>query len=336
MPFIFPGDEPSKCLGYALNPLDRMSESRAGDDWIAALSSAPDARTIVFAGDKVVIAPSTSKGTSAATILLDPTQAAALGVVPTANGNFETHPRIFLGLSGPLPTPQQRQHEGGRSPRFAALSKLDPEAIAADGLDLIDLRSLVLTAAVPPDEAGAAAQGRALFNWHLSHPFCSKCGHASLMSHGGYRRDCPNCGAQHFPRTDPVVIMGIIDGDRILLGRQSRFPPGMYSCLAGFLEPGETIEDAVRRETWEEAGIKVGRVGYHSSQPWPFPASLMIGCLGEALTTEIVPDETELEDCRWFSRAEAAAMLDDTHPDAITSPKPLAIAHHLLRAFVAM
>ncbi len=156
------------------------------------------------------------------------------------------------------------------------------------------------------------------------------------MTQGGYRRDCPTCGAQHFPRTDPVVIMAIVDGDRVLLGRQARFVPGMYSCLAGFLEPGETIEDAVRRETWEEAGIRVGRVGYHSSQPWPFPNSLMIGCIGEALTTDVVPDATELEDCRWFTRDEARAMLDGSHPDGVSSPKPLAIAHHLLLAFVEM
>ena len=129
------------------------------------------------------------------------------------------------------------------------------------------------------------------------------------MRIGGYRRDCPNCGAEHFPRTDPVVIMLAIDGERCLLGRQARFAPGMYSCLAGFVEPGETIEDAVRRETAEEAGITVGRVRYHASQPWPFPSSLMIGCHAEALSRDIVRDDAELEACRWFSRAEVRAML---------------------------
>jgi NAD+ diphosphatase len=154
------------------------------------------------------------------------------------------------------------------------------------------------------------------------------------MASAGYRRDCPACGAQHFPRTDPVAIMLVTDGERCLLGRQPRFPAGMYSCLAGFIEPGETIEDAVRREIREEAGIRVGPVTYLASQPWPFPASLMIGCRGEALTTDIVREEEELEDCRWFSLDEARAMLASTHPDGLLAPNPIAIAHHLLKAFV--
>ena len=338
MPFVLPVDEPSKRLGYALNPIDRMSEQRGGAGWVEEVSAGPGARFVVFAGDKVVIDNSSLvSGPNAATILLTAERARALGVGPLAEiADSEARPEIFLGLDGPLPTPEARQQGGGRAPRFATLSHLDPESVAAIGFDVIDLRSLVLTAAVPAEEAGAAAQGRALFNWHLSHMFCAKCGNPSRMGQGGYRRDCPSCGTQHFPRTDPVVIMAIVDGDRVLLGRQARFMTGMYSCLAGFLEPGETIEDAVRRETWEEAGIRVGRVGYHSSQPWPFPASLMIGCIGEALTTDIVPDQNELEDCRWFTRAEAVAMLEGTHPDGISSPKPIAIAHHLLKAFIEM
>jgi NAD+ diphosphatase len=150
---------------------------------------------------------------------------------------------------------------------------------------------------------------------------------------GGYRRDCPACGAEHFPRTDPVVIMLAIDGERCLLGRQARFAPAMYSCLAGFVEPGETIEDAVRRETAEEAGIAVGRVRYHASQPWPFPSSLMIGCHAEAISRDIVRDEAELEACRWFGRAEVQAMLAGLHPDGLKCPPDIAIAHHLIKAW---
>jgi NAD+ diphosphatase len=155
------------------------------------------------------------------------------------------------------------------------------------------------------------------------------------MKIGGYRRDCPACGAQHFPRTDPVAIMLTVHGDRCLLGRQRRFLPGMYSCLAGFIEPGETIEDAVRRETREESGILVGRVDYRASQPWPFPASLMIGCVAEALTTEITRDDEELEDCRWFDRDEVRRMFAGDHPDGLLPPNRIAIAHHLLRGFIA-
>jgi NAD+ diphosphatase len=157
------------------------------------------------------------------------------------------------------------------------------------------------------------------------------------MAIGGYRRDCPNCGAEHFPRTDPVVIMVAIHGEgraeRVLLGRQRQFMAGMYSALAGFMEPGETIEDAVRRETLEESGIAIGRVAYHASQPWPFPMSLMIGCHAEALSEDVHCDETELEDCRWFGRDEVKALLAGTHPAGLKAPAPVAIAHHLLRAW---
>jgi NAD+ diphosphatase len=169
--------------------------------------------------------------------------------------------------------------------------------------------------------------------WHARHGFCANCGARTAIAQGGYRRDCPACGAHHFPRTDPVVIMLAIRGERCLLGRQHRFQPGMYSCLAGFVEPGETLEDAVRREILEESKLSVGRVNYHASQPWPFPSSLMIGCFAEALTEEIVPEEAELEDARWFDRADLLPMLERRHPDGVFVPPPMAIAHHLIRAF---
>jgi NAD+ diphosphatase len=173
-----------------------------------------------------------------------------------------------------------------------------------------------------------------MLDWHQRHRFCANCGERSRVSSAGWRRDCAACGAQHFPRVDPVVIMLAVDGDRCLLGRQPRFAVGMYSALAGFLEPGETIESAVRREIMEEAGISCGEVTYFASQPWPFPSSLMIGCFAQARDTDIVVDLTELEDARWFSRAEVAQMLADTHPGGMSSPKPFAIAYHLMKAFV--
>ncbi len=140
--------------------------------------------------------------------------------------------------------------------------------------------------------------------------------------------------SRHFPRTDPVVIMLAINGEQCLLGRQARFARGMWSCLAGFVEPGETIEDAVRRETLEEVGIVCGRVSYFASQPWPFPMSLMIGCHAEALTTELKVDHSELEDARWFARDEVAAMMLRRHPDGLTATHPFAIAHHIIRAWL--
>ncbi|MEA2934962.1 MAG: diphosphatase [Variibacter sp.] len=170
--------------------------------------------------------------------------------------------------------------------------------------------------------------------WHARHRFCANCGKPTQVVSGGWKRDCAACETEHFPRTDPVVIMLAIDGERCLLGRQTRFPPGTYSCLAGFVEPGETIEDAVRRETVEEAGIRCGRVRYFASQPWPFPMSLMIGAHAEATSSTITVDHNELEDARWFERDEVARMLVRAHPDRLSTPPPIAIAHHIIRAWV--
>jgi NAD+ diphosphatase len=197
--------------------------------------------------------------------------------------------------------------------------------------NLAPLRSLAMENLVPAEELGIAAQARALIQWHERRGFCSNCGGRNRVVDGGYRRHCDSCGMDHFPRTDPVIIMVVRHGSRILLGRQAAWTAGMYSALAGFLEPGETIEDAARREVLEEAGITVGTVRYAASQPWPFPSSLMIGLIGEALTDRISLDDKELEDARWFDRAEALMMLDRTHPQGLWATNPYAIAHELVR-----
>ena len=181
---------------------------------------------------------------------------------------------------------------------------------------------------------GALAQGAALLAWNQNHRFCARWGSPTEMRAGGYKRLCVQCGAEHFPRTDPVAIMLTVTRDRCLLGRGRHFAPGMFSALAGFVEPGETIEDAVRRETLEESGIRLGRVQYFASQPWPFPYSLMIGCFGEALNEDIHADLSELEACRWFERDEVRAGLEKRHPDGIFMPPKGAIAHHLIRTWV--
>lgn len=183
-------------------------------------------------------------------------------------------------------------------------------------------------------EAALAATARALLHWHRSHGFCATCGSASTLAMAGWQRSCPACGAQHFPRTDPVVIMLVTHGNRALLGRSPGWPEGMYSCLAGFVEPGETIEAAVRREVFEEAGIRVGAVRYLASQPWPFPASLMIGCAAEALTDSITRDPAELEDAIWLNREDALAALSGERSDILPARKG-AIAHFLLSNWLA-
>jgi NAD+ diphosphatase len=215
---------------------------------------------------------------------------------------------------------------------------LDPGIVESlkmqEQLFVTDLRSIAVQGLVDADHLPPIAEAKAMLHWHARHRFCANCGAPTAVVESGWRRDCPACKATHFPRTDPVVIMLAIDGERCLLGRQSRFVRGMWSCLAGFVEPGETIEEAVRRETREEAGITCGRVSYFATQPWPFPMSLMTGCHAEAVSTEITIDRTELEDARWFDREEVALMLLRRHPERIGTPPPVAIAYHIIRAWV--
>jgi NAD+ diphosphatase len=200
---------------------------------------------------------------------------------------------------------------------------------------LYDMRSLLYSSSVTDSEASAAARACSLLHWHSMNRYCGRCGAQSQSRLGGYRRDCDQCGSKIFPRTDPVVIMLATDGNRCLLGRGAHFPPGWYSTLAGFVEPGETIEAAVRRETMEESGIEIARVRYYASQPWPFPHSLMIGAYGEAVSSQISFDANELEDCRWFTRADIVAMIEDNHPNGFRCPPTKAIAHALIRNWVS-
>lgn len=183
-------------------------------------------------------------------------------------------------------------------------------------------------------EAEMAATARAIWGWHHSHGFCAACGSRTDIAQGGFQRDCPACGRHHFPRTDPVVIMLITRGNNVLVGRSPGWPEGMYSLLAGFVEPGETLEAAVRREVIEEAGIEVGAVGYLASQPWPFPASLMFGCWGEAVSDKITIDPNEIEDAVWVSREEMVDVFAGQHPTILPARKG-AIAHFLLENWLA-
>lgn len=185
-----------------------------------------------------------------------------------------------------------------------------------------------------PRDAELAAAARALITWHQSHAFCARCGTASLPAEAGWQRKCPGCGVSHFPRTDPVVIMLITRGNSVLVGRSPGWPEGMYSLLAGFIEPGEPIEAAVRREVAEETGVKVGAVSYLASQPWPFPASLMIGCKGEALSDEITIDPVEIEDAIWVTREEMLRAFAGLHP-RIRPARKGSIAQFLLSNWLA-
>jgi NAD+ diphosphatase len=188
-------------------------------------------------------------------------------------------------------------------------------------------------AQLPPVEAELLASAKAVFGWHQTHLFCARCGSPSRIVQAGWQRQCLSCGAQHFPRTDPVVIMLVVRGNRVLLGRSPGWPEGMYSLLAGFVEPGETLENAVRREVAEETGILVGQVTYLASQPWPFPTSLMLGCRGEALSDRIDLDPAELEDALWLTREELAAVFAGVG-DRMKPPRRGAIAEFLLKGWL--
>jgi len=201
-----------------------------------------------------------------------------------------------------------------------------------EGAVFADLRRVMT--ALSPRDAELAATARALFGWHASHRYCARCGAPSRMIRAGWHRFCDACGTHHFPRTDPVAIMLVTHGNAVLMGRSPGWPEGMYSLLAGFVEPGETVEAAVRREVHEEAGVHIGRVAYLASQPWPFPASLMLGCHGAALTRAITIDPGEIEDARWMRREEVLAAVAGELP-GIWMARPGAIAHFLLRAWLA-
>lgn len=205
------------------------------------------------------------------------------------------------------------------------LAELGLEGVAA----FEELRGLV--AQLPAGEAAIAGHARASLDWHARHSHCAVCGGATRPVFGGAQRNCIECSAEHFPRTDPVVIALVSRGQRCLLGRGHGWPGSMYSALAGYVSPGETLEEAVRREVLEECGVRVGALRYLASQPWPFPSSLMIGFLGEAETEGIQLDSAELADARWFTREEVRRAL--AGQGAVTIPPPFAIAHHLIRAW---
>lgn len=302
----------SQSTGFALNTLDRKANQREDEAFVGALRTSPAARCLVLSGE-IPALKSDGDGTHDALFTFE--EAKALGTAQFS---------VFLGCHG----------DRGL---FASLIEAASHDNAQERGDLsfIDLRTIATQGLVAPDIVGALSQAKSLLYWHKHNGFCANCGEPTRTSVGGSRRECDNCNRHHFPRLEPVVIMLVTDGDRCLLGRQARFPPGVYSCLAGFAEIGETLEDAVRREVMEEAGLRIGRVDYLASQPWPFPSSLMIGCTAQAETTDIVIDRIELEDARWFTREDAQLMLSKTHPDGFACPPKLAIANLLVRNWAA-
>lgn len=296
---------------FSGNPLDRSGDLRNDAAWLAEQEANPEALAMILWEGRPLVE----------------THGGAERLVWLSLGHARDMARdrdVFLGL-----------WKG--APAFAAEfeGSIDPTSGPAGGLGrFVEMREAAVV--LPEADAAIAATAKSLFDWRRRHGFCAACGKATDQASGGWKRVCAACGAEHFPRVDPVVIMlPVYKGGAepvCLLGRQAAWPAGRMSALAGFMEPGESIEEACAREVMEEAGLTVSAAAYHSSQPWPFPGQLMIGLIAEVTTDEAAPDQTELEAVAWLTRAEARAILAETHP-TIHAPAPYAIARRLLEAW---
>jgi NAD+ diphosphatase len=301
-------------IPFSGNPLNRASEKRTDTKWIASKRCDPSSLMLPMRRLEPFLL-----GSEKASSPIE------LGLIRAEIANSLADPEaicIFLGLDGDR-----------------AVFALDvPEASdPTNGGPLTELGyfrdARVAGSMVSFEHAALIAQAKAMIDWHQRHGFCPRCGAPTKMMDAGYRRLCDKCNAEHFPRVDPVVIMLAVEGDACLVGRGKLFPAGMFSALAGFVEPGETVEEAVRRELMEEASVKVGEVTYYATQPWPFPSSLMIGCFAKAISREVKADETELAEVRWIERRVARELIEGKAVDGIRVPPSIAIAHHLIRGW---
>ncbi len=291
---------------FTRSPLDRAGHRRNDADWLAGALVASETRLIPFHNNRPFVI---EEGGAIALGWLG--AHARVGIAPA------DAPLLFLGL------------DAGAVAHFA-IDIPDPAPLEGIGR-FDDLRSF--GAILPRADLPILGTAKSVFEWHAKHKFCANCGAATRIVEAGWKRECAACKGEHFPRFDPVVIMVPVIGDKCLLGRQRAWPPGMHSALAGFVEPGEAIEEAVARETLEEAGLRVREVRLHSTQPWPFPHSLMIGVIAEVEAGEMVIDAHELESARWFTREEARLLLEGKLAGAFCPP-PFAIAHQLLKSWV--
>jgi NAD+ diphosphatase len=283
-------------LSFTGNPLDRASFKRADLVWVTEQRQRPDALFLPFWQTKPLVKDQ---------------RAAFLAGPQIGAGTF----CVFLGL-------------WDSQPLFAAaMPDSETPPLAGRG-EFHDMRAAAFF--LPDADTAIAGQAKALIDWHRRHGFCPNCGTATKIEDGGYRRTCPACSAEHFPRTDPVVIMLPVLGDECLLGHNKRFPGGFYSAFAGFLEPGETMEEAVKRELKEEANLDVRAVRYQASQPWPFPSSLMLGCHADAKSKDFRIDGKEIESARWMSKSEIRDRLAGQKDDGLKLPATIAIARKLI------
>lgn len=315
---------PLETITFAGGTRDRADHLRGNEDLMASMLAAPEARVLPLWRGKPLFALTEDGPT--------------LGWLPSGSPALlaAKEPPIFMGLEDgagrfavDISAWSDPDFPDGPPPVFMDQTRQSHPDLP-EAMKFIDLRNIMAELTV--QDAADAATARGMFEWHRSHRFCARCGQPSVPGGAGWRRRCDACGGLHFPRTDPVVIQLITRGDKVLLGRSHAWPKGFWSLLAGFMEPGETLEEAVRRETYEETAIRVGSVRYVASQPWPFPSSLMLACAGEALTEEITIDPVEIEAARWVSRAELLDSMENPRPDFVPARKG-AIARAVLEAW---
>jgi NAD+ diphosphatase len=286
-------------IPFSGNVLDRASNRRTDEAWLAAQAAA--GLFLPFWQNKPLVTKDRA------------------GFLPWRE-EWRGQTCVFLGL--------ENGTTNGTQPLFAVDLAGDSEPLLSEGA-FAEMRASAFV--LPARDTAIAGQAKALLDWHKRHGFCPNCGTPTGFRDGGYRRLCPQCGAEHFPRTDPVVIMLPVFGNECLVGRGPRFPPQLYSAFAGFVEPGESMEEAVRRELREEVDLAVGAVTYHASQPWPFPSSLMLGCYAEAQSHDFQIDGHEIEAARWLTKDEVRARLANSIKDEMKLPATIAIAHYLIR-----
>jgi NAD+ diphosphatase len=301
-------------IPFAGNPLNRSSERRTDAAWIESRRRDPSSLILpMWRLEPFLLEPKESGGTT------------ELGLVrPEIVDSMASAEAacIFLGLDGDRAVFAQDLATAGDPANASPLAGMGYFRDARTAAQMVSIK-----------DAAIIAQAKAMIDWHQRHGFCPRCGAPTRMVDAGYRRLCGKCNAEHFPRVDPVVIMLATHGEECLVGRGKQFPRGMFSALAGFVEPGETIEEAVRRELMEEAAVAVGEVTYYATQPWPFPSSLMIGCFAKATAREAKADDIEIAEVRWIERSVARELIEGKPMDGVRVPPPIAIAHHLIRAW---
>ena len=301
-------------IPFAGNPLNRASEKRTDPDWIGSKRRDPSSFVLPLWRLEPFLLGAEKSGAPIELGLIRP------GIADPLVGAGALC--IFLGLDGDRAVFALDVSEADDPANVGPLAGLGYFREARTAAQMLSLR-----------DAAIVAQAKALIDWHQRHGFCPRCGAPTKVMDAGYRRLCGKCNAEHFPRVDPVVIMLATEGEACLVGRGKQFPPGMFSALAGFVEPGETIEEAVRRELMEEAAVKVGEVTYYATQPWPFPSSLMIGCFAKAANRDATADDNELAEVRWIERSVARELIDGKQLHGLRVPPPIAIAHHLIKTW---